>query len=599
MKGEKFTWDLSPLLSGDRDKRIEAKKREIKREAYKFINKWKDRKDYLEKPEVLKRALDEYERWARNYGAGGSLEYYFYLRTTQEQNNSELKAKQNQISELGKKIENDIQFFAMRLARIPEELQKKFLHSPLLRPYKHFLERLFAQAKYLLSEPEEKIMNLKQDPAYSNWVDMTSNFLSKEERQVYLENGKKAVKPFAELLNLIESRRQKVRDYAAKQLNQVLRKNVDVAEAEINSILMNKKIDDELRKMDRPDLASHVGDDIDTEVVDTLIKVVSDRFDISKRFYTLKAKLMKVKKLKYYERNVEYGKFDKKFSFEDAVELIQKAFSNLDSDFATIFSSFIANRQLDLFPRKGKVDGAFCAQGLQIHPTYILLNYKGNLNNVLTIAHEVGHGINNELIRKKQNALNFNTPISTAEVASTFAEDFVLHEILEESNDELRLSLLMSKLNRDITTIQRQVACYLFEQELHKEFREKGYLSKADIGKLFKKNMYAYMGDAVEYPPGTENWWVYWGHIRAFFYVYSYASGLLISKSLQHTVRKHPEFIEKVKEFLSAGTADSPKNIFRKLGIDITQKSFWSKGLDEIESLLDETEKLAKKLGKI
>lgn len=156
---------------------------------------------------------------------------------------------------------------------------------------------------------------------------------------------------------------------------------------------------------------------------------------------------------------------------------------------------------------------------------------------------------------------------------------------------------MMMKLNDDVSTIFRQVACYQFEQELHQEFRQRGYLSEEEIGKIFQKHMTAYMGDYVEQSHGSENWWVYWGHIRSFFYVYSYASGLLISKSLQHAVRENPRFIENVKEFLSAGLSDSPKNIFKKLGVDITDKGFWNKGLAEVETLLQDTTRLAEKLG--
>jgi oligoendopeptidase F len=202
-------------------------------------------------------------------------------------------------------------------------------------------------------------------------------------------------------------------------------------------------------------------------------------------------------------------------------------------------------------------------------------------------------------MRAKQNALSFSTPLSTAEVASTFMEDFVLKELLKEANNELKLSILMKKLNDDISTIYRQVAAYKFEQELHQAFREKGYLSYKDIGTLFQKNMAAYMGPAIEQSKGSENWWIYWNHIRSFFYVYSYASGLLISKSLQYSVAQDPTFISTVKNFLSAGSSESPVKIFKAMNIDITDKNFWAKGLQEIDALLNETETLAQNLHKI
>ena len=228
----------------------------------------------------------------------------------------------------------------------------------------------------------------------------------------------------------------------------------------------------------------------------------------------------------------------------------------------------------------------------------MLLNHTGTLGDVLTVAHEMGHAINDELSRAKQNSLNYGTSTYTAEVASTFMEDFVLDELLHQADDELRLAITMMKLNDDVSSIFRQVACYKFEQELHQKFRQEGYLSKEVIGELFSKHMSQYMGEAVEQSPGSKNWWIYWQHIRQFFYVYSYASGLLISKSLQARVRQNPENITPIKEFLASGISDSPTNLFAKLGFNLKEKSFWETGLLEIEHLLVEAENLAKKLAK-
>jgi oligoendopeptidase F len=397
----------------------------------------------------------------------------------------------------------------------------------------------------------------------------------------------------------MNSRKKKTRDSAAEAFNDILRRNVDVAEAELNSVLADKKIDDELRGAPRPDSLRHLSDDIESEVVDTLLDSVSRRFAISTRYYKLKAKLFKVKKLAYHERNVEYGEVAKHYPYGKSMKLVHGVLNRLDGQFADIFAGFMENGQIDAYPRKGKDSGAFCIHHLITQPTYILLNHTGKLHDVLIIAHELGHGINNELIKEKQHALDFGTPTSTAEVASTFMEDFVLEEILREADDELRLAVMMAKANDDVSSIFRQVACYRFEQDLHGEFRRKGYLSKEEIGKLFQKHMAAYMGPAVEQSPGSENWWVYWNHIRYFFYVYSYASGLLISKSLQNAVKKEPDFIVKVKGFLSAGLSDSPKSIFSGLGVDIADRTFWNRGLDEVENLLNETTQLAAKLGKI
>lgn len=599
LKTGQTKWNLKPLFESGTDPRMPEQRKIIEQKAYEFINTWKNREDYLKDPDVLAQALDQYEQWKRFYGTDGNEGYYFWLRTQQDQNDPKLKAAFNKIEEFSKKLENDSQFFYLRIARIKPEDQKRFLdHEPLAK-YRHFLERVFAESRYHLSEPEEKIMNLKSATSYSNWTKMTSGFLTREERVVLLEDGSRASSPFTGIIGLMNSRNRKVRDTAAGAFNGILTKYADVAENELNSVLQNKKVDDELRGSPRPDALRHLADDIETEVVDALIDAVSQRFDIPARYYRLKAKLLKMKILKYHERNVEYGEIAAHYPYGKAVKLVYKVMQKLDPRFAAIFAGFINNGQIDVLPKKGKDSGAFCIHHLMVQPTYILLNHTGKMHDVLTIAHELGHGINNELIREKQHALDFGTPTSTAEVASTFMEDFVLEEIVHRAGAELRLAIMMQKLNDDVSSIFRQVACYRFEQELHREFRAKGYLSKEQIGALFRKHMAAYMGDAVEQSEGAENWWVYWNHIRYFFYVYSYASGLLISKSLQNGVKRDPAFVGKVKEFLSAGLSDSPRNIFSKLGIDIKDRQFWNKGLDEVETLLNETEQLAVRLGKI
>ncbi|MBI2310777.1 M3 family oligoendopeptidase [Candidatus Collierbacteria bacterium] len=598
-KQDKYVWNLGLIFANDNDVAMKTTRKQVEEVAYRFINKWKDRNDYLQKPAVLKEALDEYEEWMRTLGIYDAEIYYFSLRTYLDQLDPKLKGRYNQILEKWIKFDNDSQFFRLRIAKTPSSLQAKFLKYPGLVSYKHFLEMLFGEAKYQLTEPEEKILTLKHQTSHANWVKMVDSLLSKEEREVTEEDGKKVKMGFADLYSLLYRQNKAVRDGAAVAINEVLAKYVDVAEQEMNSILANKKINDELRSFPRPDSARHLTDDVNSGVVDIMLEVVSSRFSLSSRWYKLKAKLLGLSKFDYHERLVQYGTFTKSYSIDETIGIISKTFHKLDPEFGQIFDGFVDSRQIDVFPTKGKKDGAFCTAGSLRLPTYILLNHTNILGDVRTLAHEAGHGINDELMRASQNALNFGSPLSTAEVASTFMEDFIWEELMAETDDELRLAIMAKKLDDDIGTIFRQVACYRFEQELHWTFRKKGYVGKKEIGKLFQKHMGAYLGPTVKFSEGSENWWIYWGHIRSFFYVYSYASGLLISKSLQAAVKKNPGFVKKVKEFLAAGSSDSPRNIFLKLGIDITDGGFWERGLLETERLLIETETLAKKLGKI
>jgi oligoendopeptidase F len=592
-------WKFDKLIPNESQAEINKELEGAKQANETFVAKWKERYDYLKDPKILKEALDEYEALMSKWGNDGKAGYYIHLKETLNQGNAEIKAQYNKIDEFGKKLANEIQFFEIRIAKITFEEQQKFLDFEELKPYKHFLERLFAESKYILSEAEEKILNLTSATSHSNWVKMTEAFLSKEEREVLNDEGKMELMPFTKIIGRIDNKDKEKRDSAANALNDIFEKHIEVGEHELNSVLANKKVLDELRGFNRPDATRHLSDDMDTEVVDALVEAVTGRFDIAERFYKLKAKLFGLEKLAYHERNLQYGEVEKEYKYEEGLELVYKVLNELDPEFGEILKGFNDESLIDVYPKKDKGSGAFCAYNLNTQPTYIKLNFNNKLDDVLTLAHETGHGINDELMKKKQNSLNFKTSMATAEVASTFMEDFVLEEILKDADDELRFGILMMKLNDDISTIIRQIACYNLETDLHAAYREKGYLSKEEIGKIFLKNMKAYMGDGVSYDEGSENWWLNWSHIRYFFYVYSYSSGLLISKALQNSVKQDKSMISKVKEFLSAGTSESPKNIFANLGVEITDKTFWDKGMDEVERLLNETESLAKKLGKI
>lgn len=545
----------------------------IKQKNEDFATKWKDREDYLSDPKILLEALLEFDNLQKNYGTTGDLGYYWGLKESLDQSDPKIKAENNKLEEFSVKLYNQNQFFLLKLSKVTSDRQQEFLKSSSLTDFRHFLEHLFATGKFTLSDPEEKILNLKHLSAHSNWVRMTAQFVSEEK----IKN-----RTLEEYLSDLQLPQKNVRKTAGLAINEIMARNVRTAEHELNAILGDKKVNDDLRGCVRPDQMRHLSDDIDSEVVDAMLEAVSSKFSLAHKFYATKAKLLGLAKLDYWDRGAPIDGELISYSFDQSVSLVSGVFEKLDPQFKEIFMGFVKNGQMDVYPRVGKRGGAFCAIERPTQPTYILLNHKDNLRDVLTLAHEVGHGINNELMKSQKYAVNFGSPLCTAEVASTFMEDFVLQSLPKSK------SLLMKKLDDDISTIFRQVAAYRFEQELHTTFRKKGYLAKEEIGEIFTRHMASYMGDAVSQNDGTQNWWVYWSHFRSFFYVYSYASGLLISKALQSKVKQDPKFIVQVKQFLSAGSSDSPKNIFKKLGIDITDKNFWLLGLTEIETSLSD-----------
>lgn len=594
----KNKWNLKLVGDFSSTGSHEGEIKKMKEVTDSFVDKWKENTDYLSDPKVLAEALLEYENWIETCRYGGSLGYYSWLRNQVDGDDGEVKSLYTKLESLSTELSNRVQFFEMRLSKVDESTQAKLLSSEELSDVKNWLERTFAEAKHLLTEKEEKIMSLKSSASYERWVQMLENRLSQESAEVITKDGKKE-KTFNDIMGSLSDKDKKIRDSAATAVHSILDKYAPIAEAEINAVLHDKKINDELRGFERPDSSRHLSDNFDSVVVDSMRKVVRDNFDISNKYYQFKAKMLGQDKLEYHERNVPIGALPDDFNFEDSTKLVSEVFYNLHERFGKTLDEYLKNGNIDVFPKKGKRGGAFCVYWTPKHPVFVMLNHTDKLTDVTTLAHELGHALNDELMRDKQRTLNFETSTGTAEVASTFMEDFVLEKLLESASDEERLAIMMKRLDDDISSICRQVACYEFEAELHEKVREEGYLPKEKIGELFKKNMSAYMGSGVEQSAGSDNWWVYWSHIRRFFYVYSYASGLLISKSMQAFVREDKKNIDKVIEFLETGAKKSPKDTFLSMGIDITDEKFWEKGMESIRDQFESVKELAKKLGKV
>jgi len=587
------SWNLKKILDLPDQAAIDTDLASTKKAVLVFVDKWKKDDEYLRDPAVLAKALSEYERLSADCGVSGAAGFYYSLAYAVDSLDENIKKGMNMASRQAKDLSNALQFFSLGLSKIDTKKQQEFLNDPQLAPYRHFLEMLFLEGKHTLSEGQERVLTLTSSASYGNWARLTGELLAKEQITLTGEDGKQKQRSFEEVMTLISSRKKPVRDKAASALNSTLDRYVDVATAELNSILEYHRVTDTLRGFDRPDASRHMGDDVDSEVVDALTEAVSADFGVAKDYYTLKARLMGQKKLAYHERNVEYGGIDKKFSYDEAVTLAGGVFADLDPEFEQAFKRLVST-QVDVLPARGKRGGAFCAWDSLAHPTFVFLNYTNELRDVTTLAHEMGHAIHAELMRKKCDGLSFGAPTSIAEVASTFMEDFVYRRLMNEASQEQKLSLHISRLNDDVSTIYRQIAAYRFEYELHEAYRASGYLSSSEIGSLFQKHMASYMGPAVEQSKGSENWWLYWSHIRYYFYNYSYAFGLLISKALQARVIDDPTAIAQVKQVFEAGSSASPREIFAGIGIDIASKEFWLQGLGQVKHTLEQAQKLVK-----
>lgn len=580
----KTTWNLQLIYKNEKDPQIEKDIIAYEKACDAFEKKYRDQKEYLTNAEALKNALDEYEALyaMKEPRKAGN---YFYYRKELNAADQEAERQLNIISDRLTKAGNKTLFFDLALGKIEPKNQAQFLQSDVLKKYHYYLKRTFDTAKHNLTEPEEKIMNLKSMPSYELWVRGQQKLLS---QQTISFKGKEL--PIPEAQNLVANANTNDRRKITDLVNTELKKISHFAESELNAIYINKKINDELRGFKEPYSATILGYQNDEASIINFVDTVTKRFDISHRFYKLKAKLLKEKKLEYADRGAKVGKVSFKATFEESLAILRTAFEKADPQFREILDDYIRNGQIDVYPKKGKKGGAYCSGDINM-PTFVLLNHVDTMDSFKTFAHEMGHSIHTEL-SKSQPVVYQNYTISVAEVASTFFENIAFEEIFPKLSKKEQAFALHDRLNDAVATIFRQVAVFNYEREMHKAIREKGALSKEELAALHNKHMGAYLGPQFKLKELDGYFFVSWPHLRYFFYVYSYAYGELISSALYQKYKEDKNYIIQIKKFLSAGGSKSPEDIFKDIGIDTSKPAFFIQGLKNLEDDLTKLEKL-------
>lgn len=580
-------WNLKLLYSSPEDPQIEKDMVAIEKMCDAFSKRFDvvDKK-YLKDEKELAITLAEYVQLKPHIECKPIM-YFYFLRDIEASNTKAASAIQLLTNRLTNAV-NKLTFFEISLGAIAKDAQQKFLSSGELAIYKVFLGRIFNDAKYMLSVPEEKILNLKSLPAVEMWIDGNERVLN----QLTVKwEGKTLPLPKAQkLVHSLTS--QKERNKVHSLVNEQLKSIASFSESELNALYTDKKIEDQLRGYTLPYESTVRSYRNDPLVVKNLIETVTKAFAISHRFYKVKAQLLKLKKLTYADRMVDVGKIKATFSFPESVNILKTSFGALDKKYPTILDTYVSKGQIDVFPRVGKRGGAYC-WGTYLNPTFVLLNHTDDVNSLSTFAHEMGHAFHTELSRG-QGPLYAHYSTSLAETASTLFEAIVGDAILESLSEKEKITMLHDRVNDSISTVFRQVACFNFELDLHNAVRSKGFVSKEEIGELHNKNMKAYLGPLFTLTSDDGFFFVQWSHIRRFFYVYSYAYGQLVSKALLRRYRKDPTFWTSIEKFLSAGCKASPEEILKEIGIDVTSPEFWKEGLREIEDDIVKLEKLVK-----
>ncbi|MDD5165024.1 MAG: M3 family oligoendopeptidase [Candidatus Pacebacteria bacterium] len=583
-----YRWNLGLLYSSANDPQIKKDVVRFEGMVESFAKKYDTAaKTFLTDDSTLFEALTEYEKISANPALRAFL-YFYYLRDI-DASNTEASARLALLENRLTQSSNKLTFFVVHIGKMSIERQKKVLSDSKFSHFKVVLGRAFQDAKYMLSVPEEKILSLKGLPGHSMWVSANDRVLN---MKMVKWQGKEI--PFATALQTVPnlskvSDRKKLADAIAVTLKSV----ASFSEAEINAIFTNKKIDDELRGYTFPYEATVLGYRNDPKVVDQLRKTVTEHVGISHAFYKLKARLLKQKQLGYFDRAAKIGTTKSTYPFELTMSKLAETFGNINPKYREILKGYMKNGQIDAFPRIGKRSGAYCS-GSYGNPTFVMLNHTDDLHSFTVCGHELGHAIHTEF-SLTQSPLYCDYSTAMAETASTLFETIAFQSIYDSLSDKEKTIALHDRINDDISTIFRQIACFNFELDLHTAIRTKGYISKEEMADIHNKNMSEYLGPTFKLTQDDGYFFVTWSHIRYFFYVYTYAFGMLVSKALLRRYKKDPSFWKNIEQFLYAGGKDSPENILKEIGIDIYSPEFFKEGLMEIADDIKELDRLTKK----
>jgi oligoendopeptidase F len=481
---------------------------------------------------------------------------------------------------------------------LPDAAAGALLADPALARRRHFLEGLRRYRHHVLSEPEERILSETHLSGAAAWSRLFDEIMGEAHFEVTLGDEPKRLSE-EETLSLLYDADRATRRAAAAGLTVGLRQHARVLGFIFNTLVQDKAADDRRRSYPSAMAARHLANEAKPESVDALIDACVGRYDLVARYYGLKARLLGLEALADYDRYAPLPDAAGRRGFEEAREIVLGAYGDFSPRMAEVAGRFFDEHWIDAELRPGKRGGAFSASTVPSAHPYVLLNYTGNLRDVMTVAHELGHGVH-QTLAAKQGLFEQDTPLTTAETASVFGEMLVFRRLMREEKDpKVRLSLLCGKLEDAFATVFRQVAMTRFEQALHAARREEGELPLERINELWMEANRPMFGDSVKLTDDYAWWWLYIPHfVHSPFYCYAYAFGeLLVLALLRRYDEEGPGFVPKYVALLEAGGSDTPENLLAKMDLDIADPAFWHGGLALLEELLEEAEALAAEVG--
>ncbi|MBC8063681.1 MAG: M3 family oligoendopeptidase [Chlorobia bacterium] len=585
-------WNLSALFSGIDDPKIDASWAEAGTAADAFATKYRGKIDSSElSADLLANALAEYEKLANDAGKPISFAHLLFAADT---GNPALGGFMQKQMEKGTELNVKLMFFDLELMSVAEEVIAKIIDDPKLANFRHYIEVARSFRDHRLTEPEEIILEETANTGNRAWErlfeEVTSNHVYKLVRPGSQESEDVSQE---ELLNLLRVPERDTRQAAADAFTAGLKEMERVLVFTYNNLIQDKAVGDRLRTHPYPEHSRHLANELDKETVDLVISMSRENYGLVERFYNVKRQILGLPELTHIDRYAPLFDTEEPVEWEEAKRIVLEAFGQFSEEMEARAREFFDKEWIDAEPRKGKRGGAFCAYNTpDTHPV-MLQSYMNLADDVMTLAHELGHGVHASLSRS-QTYFNFHGTLPLAELASTFGEMLVFEKLVASATPKDKLALYAGKIEGIFATVFRQAAMFSFEQKCHETRKEEGELTSEQFGDLWHTEIQAMFGNAVKLGDQHRSWWSYVGHfVSVPFYVYAYSFGELLVLSLYQRAKvEGPSFSQKYIALLRLGGSRSPQQLMSMVGVDLKSVEFWQGGFDALDKLVGEFERL-------
>lgn len=584
-------WNLDDLYKGPGDPALEADFEVLRTRIGSFADAYQGKLATLD-GEGLGAAIVAYESIQELLGR---IMSYAGLLHASDMSDPEIGQFYQNAQERANALSTSMIFFALELNRIEDlHLAGLFDASETLRRYRPWVNDIRLYRPYQLDDQLERLLHEKAVTGQSSWVRLFDETMAS--LTFSFDNpktGKSEVLGSEETLNYLSDKDPANRQAAAKALSKTFADNIRLFALITNTLAKDKEIEDKWRNFPTPQAARHLSNQVEPEVVEALVSAVRASYPkLSHRYYALKAKWMGRTELDFWDRNAPLPQDeDRKIPWDEAKVIVLDAYRDFSGALADIGARFFDNPWIDVGVRRGKAPGAFAHPTVPSAHPYLLLNYQGKIRDVMTLAHELGHGVH-QILAAKQGPLLADTPLTLAETASVFGEMLTFQALLRKTaNPTQRRMMLASKVEDMLNTVVRQISFYTFETKVHSE-RCNGEITARRLGEIWLEVQRESLGSAIRQSEGYENYWCYIPHfIHSPFYVYAYAFGDCLVNSLYAVYQDAPEGFEaKYLEMLSAGGTLRHRELLAPFGLYAGDPAFWQKGLDVISDLIDELE---------